>query len=70
MDDKTYSELRDYKFFCFNGEPKIMFVAAERQLVGEEVKFDFFDMNYNHLNIINGHPNAKTIPENLFILMK
>ncbi len=20
-------------------------------------------MNYNHLNIINGHPNAKTIPE-------
>ena len=63
MEDKTYSELRDYKFFCFNGEPKIMFVATERQLVGEEVKFDFFDMNYNHLNIINGHPNAKTIPE-------
>lgn len=61
--DETYGELRDYKFFCFNGEPKIMFVATERQLEGEEVKFDFFDMDYNHLNIINGHPNAKTIPE-------
>ena len=62
MEDSQYGELRDYKFFCFHGEPKIMFVASDRQKK-EETKFDFFDMDYHHLNILNGHPNAKTPPE-------
>ena len=44
MVDSRYGELRDYKFFCFNGVPKIMFVASDRQKA-EETKFDFFDMN-------------------------
>ncbi len=30
MEDQETGELRDYKFFCFNGEPKLMFVASER----------------------------------------
>lgn len=63
MEDEKTSELRDYKFFCFNGEVKAMFVATERQKVGEEVKFDFFDENFNHLPIRQGHPNAKVAPE-------
>ncbi len=63
MEDTTTGELRDYKFFCFNGEPKALFVATDRQTPGEEVKFDFFDMEYNHLDIRNGHPNAKKLPE-------
>lgn len=52
-------DLRDYKFFAFNGIPKIMFVASERQNPNEETKFDFFDMEFNHLPIINGHPNSE-----------
>lgn len=62
MEDKTTSELRDYKFFCFDGEPKILFIASERQKVGEEVKFDFFDVEGNHLAVKNGHPNAEEVP--------
>ena len=62
LEDSRYNELRDYKFFCFNGEPKLMFVASNRQGKGDTY-FDFFDMNYNHLEIINGHPNAPTVPE-------
>lgn len=61
-DDKT-GELRDYKFFCFDGEPKVLFVATARQSEQEETKFDFFDMEYNHLDIRNGHPNAEMPPE-------
>ena len=61
VDGKT-EELRDYKFFCFNGEAKMLFIATGRQS-GEEVKFDFFDMDFNHLPIKNGHPNATTPPE-------
>jgi len=63
MEDEQTAELRDYKFFCFNGEVKALFVATERQKQGEEVKFDFFDTEYNHLPIKQGHPNAKIPPE-------
>lgn len=72
MEDSVTSELRDYKFFCFDGVCKALFIATDRQTIGEETKFDFFDENYNHLNIINGHPNAIVIPEKpqCFNLMK
>lgn len=52
-------ELRDYKIFCFDGRPKVLFVASDRQDSVEETKFDFFDTEWNHLQIINGHPNSK-----------
>lgn len=59
MEDKETGELRDYKFFCFDGEPKALFVATDRQAKNKETCFDFFDIEYNHLPIINGHPNAQ-----------
>lgn len=72
IEDTKTKELRDYKFFCFDGEPKALFVATDRQSKGKEVKFDFFDMNYDHLDVRNGHQNAKTLPERprQFELMK
>ena len=63
MEDSQTEELRDYKFFCFNGEVKALFIASERQKKGEEVKFDFFDADFNHLPIRQGHPNASVPPE-------
>lgn len=51
-------DLKDYKFFCFNGVPRLMFIASERQSKDSETKFDFYDMEFNHLPIINGHPNS------------
>ncbi len=63
MEDEKTAELRDYKFFCFNGEAKMLFIASDRQTKGEETKFDFFDMDYNLLPFTNGHPNAKVQPE-------
>lgn len=58
-EDESGYELRDYKIFCFNGEPKILFVASDRQKASEDTKFDFFDLNWNHLPFTNGHPNSK-----------
>lgn len=63
MEDEKTGELRDYKFFSFDGEAKVMFIASERQKEGAETKFDFFDMDYNHLPFTNGHPNADILPE-------
>jgi len=62
MEDETSHDLRDYKFFAFNGTMKAMFIATERNS-REETKFDFFDRDFNHLNIRNGHPNAEHLPE-------
>lgn len=58
MVDESGTELKDYKFFCFNGEVKCLFVATDRSSKGEETKFDFFDLDWNHLPFTNGHPNS------------
>ncbi len=47
--------INDYKFFCFDGKPEIMFVATDRDV---DVKFDFYDMDFNHLDIYNIHENS------------
>lgn len=31
MVDESGTELKDYKFFCFNGEPKYMLLVSDRQ---------------------------------------
>ena len=63
MEDRDGSgELKDYKFFCFDGVPKMLFVASDRHKK-TETKFDFFDMDFNHLPIINGHPNSDVPPQ-------
>lgn len=62
MEDESGYELKDYKWFCFNGEPKALFIAADRGMENEETKFDFYDMDFNHLPFTNGHPNASKLP--------
>ena len=59
MVDESGYELKDYKFFCFNGKVKSLFIARDRSKQGEETKFDFFDENFNHLPFTNGHPNSE-----------
>ena len=59
MVDESGYELKDYKFFCFNGKVKLLFVAKDRNKIGEETKFDFFNENFVHLSFTNGHPNSE-----------
>ena len=61
--DPEINDLPDYKFFCFDGEIKALFVATERQTEGEEVKFDFYDDDFNHLPFRQGHDNACVLPK-------
>lgn len=66
MEDPGSKDLKDYKFFCFDGKVKALFIAAERQS-GNEVKFDFFDREFNHLDIVQSHPKSNityTKPDN------
>lgn len=61
-DDKT-QELRDYKFFTFDGIVRALYIASDRQNSKVDTKFDFYDSNFIHLDIVNGHPNAKDVIE-------
>ena len=47
-------DLPDYKFFCFNGEVKALFIGTERS--SGDVKFDYYDDQFNHLNLVQKHP--------------
>lgn len=60
IEDNIEKDLKDYKFFCFNGEPKAMFIASDRGK--NETKFDFFDMDFKHLTIKQHYPNSKILP--------
>lgn len=56
MEDKIDGELRDYKFFCFDGKAKAMFIASDR--INDTTKFDYYDLDFNHLDIKQKYPNA------------
>lgn len=45
----------DYKFFCFNGEPKLMFIVSGRFSEKHE---DYYDMDFNHLLIEKGSTDS------------
>ena len=64
MEDNLHSVqqkpvLTDYKFFCFNGTPKIMYVSKDK---AEDPRTDFFDMDGKHLPLHMKDPNADDIP--------
>ena len=56
MEDHTDGELRDYKFFCFDGEPKALFIASDR--TEDYVFFDYYDMDFHHLDLKQKYPHA------------
>ncbi len=62
MEDSKDRELRDYKFFAFDGVVKALFIATDRGDESVDTKFDFFDAKFRHLDFTNGHPNAKVLP--------
>lgn len=49
--------LNDYKFWCFNGEPKIMYVTVKSSSIYE----NFYDMEFNPIQIKHGSP--RRVPE-------
>lgn len=70
IETKNDAPLIDYKFFCFNGEPKALFICKNR---GLNTTFDFYDINWNYLDIKNYYPNSGLIekkPEKLNEMLK
>ena len=45
MKNKEDNELKDYKFFCFNGEPKMLYLSEGLEN-HETASISFYDMNF------------------------
>lgn len=46
---------RDYKIFCFNGEPKFFYIVSDR---GRSAKMDCFDIQWNKYKLMQHYPNS------------
>lgn len=55
LDDHTGNELRDYKFWCFNGVPRLMYCTVKTK-DKSQVYENFYDMDFNVADIDHGFP--------------
>ncbi|MEK5066209.1 ATP-grasp fold amidoligase family protein [Cytobacillus sp. FSL R5-0596] len=63
LEDKKHDELLDYKFMCFNGEVKCLFICSGRNKE-EGLKVDFYDVDWNLMPFYRKYPNSgKKIPK-------
>ncbi len=60
MEDAEGENLTDYKFFCFNGIPQIMYISKDGS---GDPHTDFYDMGFNHLNLTMRDPNSEIPPK-------
>ena len=49
-------DLPDYKFYCFDGEPKYCQVIRDRH---SKETIDFYDMDWNHMPFVGLNPVAR-----------
>lgn len=57
IEDTDSDDLRDYKFLCFNGEPKYVYVTVKNDNIYE----NYYDLNFNVVDINHGFP--RHVPE-------
>ncbi len=59
MEEEGQIDLMDYKWFCFDGEPRIMYMSRDH---AQDARTDFFDMEFNHLPIRMQAPPSDVLP--------
>lgn len=60
LEDPQNDDLMDYKWFCFDGVPRIMYMSRDH---AQNATTDFFDMDFNRLPIRMQAPNSEIIPK-------
>ena len=60
MSDGDNADLFDYKFMCYNGECKNLFVCTGRS--EHDLRVDFYDLEWNHLPFYRKYKNADRPP--------
>ena len=62
MIDESNKELKDYKFYCFNGEMKFVMINSGR-FTCKNTKADYFDRNFEWLDFTWGYEHSNIRPE-------
>ena len=62
MVDESGYELKDYKFYCFDGKVKLVMINSDRMSL-EKTKANYFDENYQPLDFVWGYENAEIPPQ-------
>lgn len=60
MSDGDNADLFDYKFMCYNGECKNLFVCTGRS--EHDLRVDFYDLEWKHLPFYRKYKNADRLP--------
>ena len=61
MEDAS-GELRDYKFYCFNGVMKFVMINSDRN-TDKPTRADYFDCDFNWLDFTWGYSHAEVHPQ-------
>ncbi len=56
MVDESGTELKDYKFLCYHGQPKTVDIISGRE---SDPRSDIFDMNFKKLPVINYYKSSE-----------
>ena len=59
LEDSKCKDLRDYKFMCFNGQVKCLFVCTGRNSEVGGLCVTFFDRDWNIMDFERDHPHSK-----------
>ena len=62
MIDPVTKDLRDYKFYCFNGKVKFVMINSDRNS-DQPTKADYFDRSFNWLDFQWGYEHSRIKPE-------
>lgn len=67
IEEYLADNIKTYKFYCFNGVPKISYVCSSGEKGEKGLYLDYYDMNWVHQDIsLAGHLHSKTdIPKPL-----
>lgn len=65
MKEEGIDDLRDFKFYCFDGKVKMLGIYSDRNSQCH-TKADFFDRDFNWLNLKWGYLNAENPPKKPF----
>lgn len=53
-------DIQTYKFYCFNGRPKVLYISSNGEDGEKDLYLDYYDMGWNWLPIsLRGHEHAK-----------
>ena len=57
-------DIQTYKFYCFNGNPKVLYVSENGPNGEKDLYLDYYDMEWNHLDLTLGdHLHAEKLTE-------